>query len=127
MCSDECSDSVPEVATFSGFSSQNELSIPPGSVTYSEIGSYIEPHLTFMAQPDQKNNAPQELLVSSSSSPSEDIEESQSSPPSVLTSPLTSQKEAPLLSQAKRDTSRRIGALGECHYCHKSFSPSDLK
>jgi len=129
MCSDECSDSVPEVATpsFTGFSNQTELSIPPEPVTYSKIGSYIEPHLTFMAQPDQKHNAPQELPVSSSPPPSEDIEESQISPPSVLTSLPTSQKEAPLLSQAKRDTSRRIGALRECHYCHKSFSPSDLK
>jgi hypothetical protein len=127
MCSDECSDTVLELATFSGFSSQNELPIPPGPVTYSEIGSYIEPHLIVMAQPDQKNNAPQELRVSSSSSPSEDIEESQSSPPSVLTSPPISQKEAPLLPRAMRDTSRRTGALRECHYCHKSFSPSDLK
>jgi hypothetical protein len=127
MRSQDCSDFESKKTVPVEFQSEPDVPIQPEPVAYPGIATYIEPHLTVRAQWDQTNNAVQEPLAPSSRSPGTEMDGQKSSTSSPVPSPPTVEPGTVLapLSMAGLSTRKRV--LSACPYCHKSFSPSELK
>jgi hypothetical protein len=127
MCSDDSSDFIPETTSHNRFLCQPELLILPAPKRFNEVTSYVEPCLILMKAGNQTTERQQELQASFLSSPNPYMEELKSLMSLPVPSTPTSRPSGLPLAPSKVEVHSRKGALRECNYCHKLFSPGELK